>query len=307
MRKHFPALAAIALSVVLSQVCLAAPSQQDILAAREAERAGAAAEKDGAWQAARDAYQKALNLQDTIDTRLRLARAEARLGRIVEAADHYRIVIDAKGAPPSAKAAAQKELAAVVERIPLITVQVPAGFSGTVHIDKMEITAESLGKPIEVSPGTRIVAAEAKGYEPFSRSVVMGDRGREVVDVKLVPVHTAVVSTNDGATRRTIGYVSLAVGGAGLIVGAGFGIASRSTRDDLRTSCPDKVCPVSLQDDYDKGRMQATVANIGFVTAGVGAVLGTVLLLTAPKKREPGSASVTPYVGLGSVGVGGEF
>jgi len=300
--KHSPALAAIALSVVLSQASLAAPSPRDISAAREAELAGAAAEKEGSWPAARDAYQRALNLQESADTRLRLARAEVRLGHIVEAVDHYRVVIASKAASASTKASAQKELAAVADRIPLITIQVPAGFSGTVHIDKMEITGESLGKPIEVSPGTRLVTAEAKGYEPFSRSLVIGDRGREVVEIKLVPVARAVMSTNDGSTRRTLGYVSLAVGGAGLIVGAGFGIASRSTRDELRTSCPDRVCPESLQDDYDKGKLQATVANVGFVTAGVGAVLGTVLLLTAPKRR-----SVTPYVGLGSVGVSGDF
>lgn len=302
MRKRSPALAAITLSLLLSRLCLAAPGAQDLRAAQEAERAGVAAEKDGAWQTARDAYQKALSLNDGVETRLRLARAEVRLGHVVEAVDQYRTVLASKGASAAAKASAQKELAAVVERIPLITVQVPAGFSGTVHIDKMEITAESLGKPIEVSPGTRVVTAEAKGYEPFSRSIVLGDRGREVVELELVPLHRAEVSTHVGATRRTIGYVSLAVGGVGLALGAGFGMASRSTRDDLRTSCPDHVCPTSKQDEYDKGKMQATVANVGFVTAGVGAVLGTVLLLTAPKKR-----AVTPYVGLGSVGVGGEF
>ncbi|HQP36728.1 MAG TPA: hypothetical protein PLI95_16195, partial [Polyangiaceae bacterium] len=64
------------------------------------------------------------------------------------------------------------------------------------------------------------------------------------------------------------------------------------------------------RETYDKGKQQAMFSTIGFITAGVGIGLGTVLLLTAPKKNaeaDAPKASITPYVGPANIGVYGKF
>ena len=119
----------------------------------------------------------------------------------------------------------------------------------------------------------------------------------------------AEVSTDDGSTRKTLGYVSLAVGGAGLIAGTAFGFAARSTRDDLTAACIDDVCSESQRETYDRGKMQANISTAGFLIGGVGIGLGAVLLLTGPKdqEKEAAEAKVQPYVGPLSAGVQGRF
>jgi hypothetical protein len=309
--------AALSASLVLTPVCVgwAAPSRQDIVASQEAFKEGLTQEKKGDWKAARDAFQTAVDKNDSPDARLHLARAEGHLGHLTESNDAYKAVLDSKTAPPATKAAAKKEQQAVAERIPKLTVKVPAGFSGTVRIDKVELTASTFGQPIEVNPGTRTVFAEAEGFEKFSKSVVLNDRANEVVEVTLVAAPKAAgsdsavkVDTNDGSTRRLLGYISLGVGGAGLIAGTAFGFAARSTRNELRSSCVDNLCSESQRDTYDRGKMQADIATVGFIVAGVGVGAGVVLLLTAPSKKETATkTAITPYFGPMSLGVHGSF
>jgi tetratricopeptide (TPR) repeat protein len=308
--------AVLTASLVMTPVCLswAAPSKQDIAAAQEAYKQGIAAEKKGNWRDAREAFEKAMERHDTADTRLHLARAEAQLGHLTEASDHYKFVLELKAAPAPIKAAAKKELAAVTERIPHLTVKVPEGFSGSVRVDKLELSGANFGQPLEVNPGTRTVVAEAEGFKPFSKSVVVSDRANETVVVEMVALapkqaeEPLKLDTNDGSTRRTLGYVGLGVGAAGLLAGTAFALASRSNRQDLRDACTDNVCSENMRDTYDRGTMQANVATAGFVVAGVGAGVGLVLLLTAPKKKEVDtSAAISPWIGPGSVGLNGRF
>ncbi|MBI5537288.1 MAG: tetratricopeptide repeat protein [Deltaproteobacteria bacterium] len=313
--------AVLSCALVITPVSIgwAAPSQQDIVAAQQALKEGIAAEKKSDWKAARDAFQRAVDKNDTADGRLHLARAESHLGHLTEANDSYKLVLENKAAPAPTKAAAKKEQQSVAERIPKITVKVPPGFAGSVRIDKLELASSEWGQAIEVNPGTRTVIAEAEGFENFTKSLVLTDRANETVEIKMVASKKAAdpnavkVDTNDGSTRKTLGYVSLGVGGAGLILGTAFGLASRSTRNELKAACTANVCSDSQRDTYDRGKMQADVATVGFIVAGVGVGVGVVLLLTAPSKKEtdkdkePEKASLTPYVGPMSLGMYGRF
>ncbi len=295
----------------------AAAGKQDATIAAEAMREGLAAEKQGEWLKARDAFQRSADHDDLADTRLHLARAEARLGHLTEASDHYKAVLNKPASAPT-RAAAKKELQTISERVPHITVNVPADFSGVVRIDRVELAKDNIGKAMDVNPGTREITADAEGCKPFRKSVVIADRANETVDVTLEKTDAkspqpgadeAKLSTNDGSTRKTLTYVAFGVGGVGLILGTAFGLASRSTRADLDSGCPGNVCDESMRDTYEKGKTQTTIATVGFLTAAVGIGAGVVLLLTAPKKKaEPApTAHFTPYVGPGSVGVTGSF
>jgi hypothetical protein len=161
-----------------------------------------------------------------------------------------------------------------------------------------------------------LVTAKAEGSKPFEKSVVLNDGADDTVNVVVEPLakpqpsdEGVAMSTQDGSTRKTLGYVSLAVGGAGLIVGTAFGLSARSTREDLRATCLDDVCTESQRENYDKGRMQANVSTAGFIVGGVGIGLGTVLLLTGSSSKEKAAeaAGVHPFVGPTNAGFRGRF
>jgi hypothetical protein len=117
-----------------------------------------------------------------------------------------------------------------------------------------------------------------------------------------------VEMTAPGSTRRTLGYVSITVGGVGLIVGTAFGLAARSTRQDLRSACVHDVCTENQRDVYDRGTLQANASTAGFIVGGVGLGLGVLLLWTGPSEQQPeAKAGLEPFVGPGSAGVQGRF
>ena len=96
-----------------------------------------------------------------------------------------------------------------------------------------------------------------------------------------------------------MGYVALAVGGAGLIVGGvtgGLALSKRSDLDD-NPACNDGKCSSSIQPDIDSFRTMRTVSTVGFVAGGVCAGLGVVLLLTSGSSEQKG-ARPSPRVGL---------
>jgi hypothetical protein len=87
-------------------------------------------------------------------------------------------------------------------------------------------------------------------------------------------------------TQRTIGWIVTGLGAAGLGIGAGFGIASLSKRNESNPHCVGEFCNaqgVMLRDDAIQAGNVATVASI----AGGAALLGGILLIaTSPSSTE---------------------
>ena len=311
------------LLVVLSVLVLvgpttswAGPTWKERREAQQLVTEGTRAEKGESWQEARDAYQAALDLHDTPRARKGLAKALFHLGLLIEAREHAQNVADNKRAGWWDRKHCRELLKKIEEQMPHLTVNVSADFDGTVRVDDESLPSDAYGERREINPGTVVVHAEAEGFLPFEQSVVLGEGGDETVSVQLEaePVPEPVkeekeVSTEDGSTRKTIGYISLVVGGVGLAAGTAFGFAARSTRSDLDSACVNDVCDESQREAYDKGKMQANIATGGFLVGGVGLGLGAVLLLTGPKDKESEveKAAVRPYVGPTGAGVYGRF
>ncbi|HEX7671811.1 MAG TPA: hypothetical protein VF395_19590, partial [Polyangiaceae bacterium] len=76
-------------------------------------------------------------------------------------------------------------------------------------------------------------------------------------------------------------YVSWAVGGAALAVGATFGVIAMNDKSDLDARCSGKVCPVESQSKLDQARSAGTIATVAFGVGAAGVALGTVLYFTA--------------------------
>jgi hypothetical protein len=196
-------------------------------------------------------------------------------------------------------------------------------------------------------PGTHEVKASAPGFLPSTTTTTVPDGQEASVSLKLqpdpnaaaaavpsgapagaptsapagatvsggtVPPPTTVAPTKGSSNGLAIG--ALVVGGVGIAVGSVFGVLSLGKKSTLDKDCPTKSnCPTTSQGDIDALKRDATISTVGFGVGIAGVALGGILLATShgPEGRTGSTESpsvsprVTPWIGLGSVGVRGAF
>jgi hypothetical protein len=113
--------------------------------------------------------------------------------------------------------------------------------------------------------------------------------------------------SSGGSLRRTLGFVGLGVGGAGLVLGAVTGGLAIPKHNALDATCPDGLCTRSQADAVGSYHLFTTLSTAGFIAGGVLAATGLVLVLTAPRHAAPASAGVAPVIGAGFAGAQGWF
>ena len=105
-----------------------------------------------------------------------------------------------------------------------------------------------------------------------------------------------------------LGVTGFVVAGSGAAVGTIAGLLAMSKASDLESTCNDeKQCPPDSQNDIDSGRTFGTVSTVSFGLAAVGLTVGVIGLATGDSDEEPEAGQVTPWVGIGSVGMRGVF
>jgi len=108
--------------------------------------------------------------------------------------------------------------------------------------------------------------------------------------------------------------VAYGVGGVGLIMGVAAGGAFLSKQSALKDACEadgdgdPNTCPPDKQGDGDSVKTLGNVSTAGWVIAGLGAAVGTVLLFTLDMDAD-GAAAMAPrlHVGPTSVMLAGRF
>jgi hypothetical protein len=324
---------------------LAQPSKSELEAAKKeavaiADKAVDAfrAEK---YQAAIDGFRKADAKFHVPKFLLYVARAQVKLGKLLDARATYRSILDEKlpaYAPAeffTAQADAKKEAAALEPKIPTVRVEVdgvPAGSKATVTIDGEALAPAEIGAPVQRDPGPHTVVVSAAGRQAVQRTVTLREGGSESVIVEIgaapAPEHGAPTasasasvpsasSTGDAGAAParsggvpTASFVLFGVGAAGLVVGGVFGGLALGKYNDYNAH--------PTKDSLDSGRTFSLVADIGFGTAVAGAAAGTIYWLVSrsgskrPAADAPpskGSIVVVPAVGsaFGGVTATGRF
>jgi len=111
-----------------------------------------------------------------------------------------------------------------------------------------------------------------------------------------------------GHLQRTLGWVALGVGAAGLVVFGVTGALALDKKGWLADRCADRSCPASLEKDVNRYNAYRVTSSVGFGVGIAGAAAGLVLILTAPKDRAGRErARVMPRIGLSGAGLGGRF
>lgn len=284
--------------------------------------------------------QASLQVVDSPNARLELARALRDAGKPGEAWTEYeRVIEDATRMAGSEPRYAQTADAATAERRDLESklafVEVTpehAPANATLRVGGRTVPPAQWTAPIVVSPGAvDVVLVDASGKDLARATVAasMGKKAGVTLDAQPPPAPApaavepppsapdsaaspgADVGTPASSSRsklRTYAYVTGAVGIVGAAGFAIFGLLSDSTYHDLTSACPppNHQCPPAKQGEISTGRTQQTIANVSAAVGIVGLAAGaTLFVLSLPHKSD--STSTALLVGPSFVGVRGSL
>jgi hypothetical protein len=273
----------------------------------------------------------------------RLGECQVNVGQIVLGTENLNRVVreqlpaNAPKAFKDAQLRARKALDAALPRIGHLTVSVqvePPTTPVSVTVSGAAVPTALLGVERPTDPGTHEVVATADGYLPAKTSVALAEGGRQSITLTLSPDPNAVkaaapaepapapvvpvtppppAAARAGGSSKTLAFVLLGVGGAGIVTGSITGLFAIDKKNGL--DCPRNRCSGSDADDLDSAKTLALVSTIGFGVGIASAAAGTVLLLTSSGSSETHAStlsekkrvSFTPYLGVANAGVTGSF
>ncbi|MFO0676023.1 MAG: tetratricopeptide repeat protein [Polyangiaceae bacterium] len=307
---------------------------------------GVAAMEAGRWQEAIDLLKLADRMIHAPTHLLFIARAEAKLGRLVKAHETYQDVIKEKLSPRSprvfveAQTSAMKEDKVLVEQIPHVRISVdgPDAALADVVMDGRPLDRASLASAIAVDPGEHVFVARVDANESAPVTVTVPEGAERPVRLSMrakeVPAAAEEAERrpskrSEGAPNaglRTGGFVALGVGVVGAAIGTYFLVTQRSEQanaNQLMAACVARYsgsCPttesIAITASDSSANGAAGGAVVGYVVGGVGIAAGVTLLLLSSGSGGDGasrrgtkaaSLAVTPVIGPTSFGLRGSF
>ena len=300
-------------------------------AARAAATQGLHALQEGRYKDALDLCTRAESLMHAPTHLLLIARAQTKLGHLVEAQEAYiKIVRDhlAPNAPKAfvdAQATAADEQAALAPRVPTLKVDVEGASPSDVQIalDGAPLPSALVGMASPINPGSHTLAVVSGSATADPVTVTVAEGARQSVTLTLKPTAVAespppqATPSTEPATAplppqhaglAAAGWVGIGVGVVGLVAGSVFVIKNHSDRNDANALCGSSGCPESKRSEISSFDSDAnSAATLSWVSYGVGAaglVTGAVLLWASHgKPAAPQSGQVIPWFGKSAAGV----
>jgi len=329
------------LSISSSAHAQSSLSDADRAAARGLAEIAAADYKHGDYAAAEDKFARAFSVAKIPKVGLWYARALVKVGKLVEASERYADVTRLEATGPKAaeqrkaQSDAEAERRLLLPRIPLLTVVLEGQPcpSALVTVDGLAIPDALLGQARPANPGKHAVTAQcgvqialqdANLDEGQSQSIslhiaskpvppVVKSQSNTIAPLSQVTLTGSVMtgfpntkSTGSHSAQKTVGWISLGVGGAGLVLGGVTGIILLSKKSTLDGSgqCAGNQCQSPEHGSLTSYNSWRPISTAGFVIGAIGATTGVTLLLTAPKRKESG---ISAWLGPTSAGMEGQF
>jgi hypothetical protein len=247
-----------------------------------------------------------------------------------------------------AQEAAASERAELLPRIPGLTLELEGASAEelSVTIDGQPVAAALLGENMPVDPGERVIVA-VRGAERLEVKVKPAESEHLHVPLRFtqgaavgpvpapsaaaaVPVpapteaapapkataapqsEASTVATPAAPSKtpltRTLGWIGVGVGGAGIVVGSVAGAVLLGRKGDFESgeSCRDFKCAPTKSSDVDSFNTLRTVSGAGFIAGGVLLAAGVGLLLI-PTSGAGDSASTALVIGPTGLSARGVF
>ncbi|MBN1609126.1 MAG: hypothetical protein JW940_21030 [Polyangiaceae bacterium] len=291
------------------------PSAAELAIARELFREAGELRDAGHCDMALVKLRQALAIKETPGLRFHVAYCEEDLGQLVEALNDYdraAELIETGIAAPDVQGLLGPARDAVRKRIPTVHVQLPSASPvERAELDGEVVSSVVLRDPIPLDPGHHTLLVVATGYEPFETDFALSESQHRVVQIALTALRPAVPSgapapapgrgqdTSPGSLRTYVLVGEGALTLAALGVGIGFTLSATSADERARSAArtlagrPNDAC--SRPDDdiadacvdirqapIDK-RHALAVAEVGFISAAVGAVAAVSTWVLWPK------------------------
>ncbi len=184
------------------------------------------------------------------------------------------------------RAAALREMAELGLRLGTLVVapvETPDGL--VVTVDGAVLEPAAFGSHRVLEPGDHHVEARATGRNPVVRDVhVDGGETKTVTlyfpqrDTAAPTAAPAASGDRPGAALRIGGFVAAGVGGVGLVTFAIGGLEAKSAHDRLARECSLPCGDSAHEREVERGKSWQTVANVGLLVGGVGALASATLL-----------------------------
>lgn len=263
-------------------------------------------------------YRAAHALFPTPITGLEVGRTHMQLGELVAARDAFVAVGKLPPKPNEssnttfARSEAERLATEVEARIPKIIVTVESTEPATIEID-----GAAAQMPKQVDPGKHVVVVRA-GTTVRTSELVIAERETREIRIALGPAAVAApkqpttepqpaLPAAESPGRPTWVWVGFGVAGAGVIVGTIAGAMTLHGTSQLSSGCTNGMCPPDQHDRLDSTHTWATVSTVSFVVAGAAAGVSLVGFFATSPSSSPKQGSVTPTIGLGTVGLRGAF
>jgi hypothetical protein len=324
------------LAIVVSTLAVMAPSahgqtDEARAAARVAATEGLRALNEGRYKDAVDLCTRAESLMHAPTHLLLIARAQTKLGHLVEAQEAYikiqrdRLAPNAPHAFVDAQAAANDEETALAPRVPTLKVSVEGdgASDAQVTLDGAPFPSALIGLASPIDPGSHVLQARSasSAADPFTVTVAEGAKQSVTLTMKPVaaaePVATLPATPEPAADEassghpglRVAGWIGVGLGVAGLAVGSILVIKNHSDRNDANALCGPAGCPDSKRSQIeafdDEANSAATLSWVSFGVGAAGLVTGATLLWLGHDRKAaaPQSGEVTPWFSKRAVGV----
>jgi hypothetical protein len=270
--------------------------------------AGKAAAESKGWEKAESELRASLEVVNSPNARLVLARALRDSGKLDAAWAEY--AATAEGATHLAAAdpryqqtadAAKSEQGELEPKLAFVTVTIAhAPPDATLKVGGRTVPAAAWAAPIAVPQGALdVVLVGADGKELARKTVpaAVGEKTPVDLDAQPAPPATPPPPSADdippsdkpveekpatSSSRRNLrvpAYAVAGVGGASLVVFGVFGAMGKSSYNDLHAACPGGVCPPSKSSEISSGKTQELVANVALGVGIAGVAAGATLFV----------------------------
>ncbi|MEO8874296.1 MAG: hypothetical protein ABI461_01810 [Polyangiaceae bacterium] len=267
---------------------------------------------EGQLQAACPKLEESERLAPAVGTLLNLGICYEKSHRPASAWATFKEAVSAARASGQSdrEALAQTHAVALESKLSTLTIRVPSAMENVsgveVRRDGLVLARASWGSAIPLDPGAHRIDVTAPSRKAWSTTVTFTEQVAATdVDVptlavvaapksfKSVAVRTPIVAEeSSSSTQRTLSFVVMGAGLAGLATGGVFGVIAKSKNDDaLANHCGGgNVCDARGLALTDDARSAGTIATISFAAGGAALVTGAVLFFTAPKHSSSPSA-----------------
>jgi hypothetical protein len=305
------------------------PSAAELASARSLFNEARAAEDRGDWSEALSKLDAVAKVKMTPQVRFHLGLCQEHTTRLVEALNNLERAAS-EGAEhnlPMVVEEATEHAASVRERLPKLSILLPARTDAHVEIDGQVLATVLLSRPVPFDPGSHKIVATAPGLV-FSQEFTIAEREEKRIEVVFSPAPGSPIPSPFAAAppkasaaasvpqepssapffrSPTVGWVAVGAGGA-MLVGASVSILVRQNAiNEIESQCPThQGCTRNLESSQSTARTFGALGVAFGILGGASVVTGVVILAQPHHESVPAAAiSVAPWMTAGGAGATG--